>query len=118
MGNGDTITDQKQILDKVKDYYAKLFQNKDFQLETQQLSEVMDISKIIKLTQSQAITLDGPITLSELGIALKNIKNKRPGIDGFPSEFFKVFWCKLKSLILTAFNIAYQKETLSVTLRQ
>ena len=63
--------------------------------------------------------LEGPVTLTELGNALKSMKNnKTPGIDGFPSEFFKVFWCKLKSLILKAFNVSYQKKTLSVTLRQ
>ena len=44
--------------------------------------------------------------------------NKTPGMDGFPAEFFKVFWNKLKNLILRAFNLYYQKGKLSVTLRQ
>ena len=40
----------------------------------------------------QAQKLVGEITLSELAQALKTMKNnKTPGIDGFPSEFFKVF---------------------------
>ena len=104
---------------QVKEYYVKLFKNKDSELDTTKLSEVIDLSQIKKLTHSQALQLEGPVTLTELGNALKSMKNnKTPGIDGFPSEFFKVFWCKLKSLILKAFNLSYQKKTLSVTLRQ
>ena len=43
--------------------------------------------------------------------------NKTPGIDGFPAEFLKMFWCKLKSLITRALNHCYRKGELSVRLR-
>ena len=29
---------------------------------------------------------------------------KNLGIDGFPAEFFKVFWGRIKYFMLTAFN--------------
>ena len=44
--------------------------------------------------------------------------NKTPGIDGFPSEFFKVFWVKLKYLVLNALNHCYEKGMLSISMRQ
>ena len=44
--------------------------------------------------------------------------NKTPGIDGFPAEFFKVFWSRLKYYILSAINTCYDKGILSLTLRQ
>ena len=44
--------------------------------------------------------------------------NKTPGIDGFPSEFLKMFWCKLKFLILKVSNYCYRKGKLSTTWRQ
>ena len=44
--------------------------------------------------------------------------NKTPGIDGFPAEFFKVFWKQLGMLILKALNNSFEKGTLSTSLRQ
>ena len=39
------------------------------------------------------------LTLSELSIALQNMKNnKSPGTDGFSSEFFKSFLEKIRHL--------------------
>ena len=117
--NGVIVTDQNQILDKVKEFYAKLFKNKDSVLSDTPLSEIVKDHQIKRLTKIQAQKLEGEITLSELAQALKTMKNnKTPGIDGFPSEFFKVFWCKLKFIIFRAFNLYYQKSILSVTLRQ
>ena len=95
----------------MKEYYANLFKNKDSELLNVNLSEILNDSQINKLTNIQALALEGPVTLAELGKALKHMKNnKTPGIDGFPAEFFKVFWCKLKILILRAFNLFYEKH--------
>ena len=119
LDNGEVVTDQKNILHNIKEYYATLFKNKDSELSNINFSEIIESHHLKRLTQLQAQSLEGLVTLSELGIALKGMKNnKTPGIDGFPSEFFKVFWCKLKFLILRAFNLSYNKGLLSVTLRQ
>ena len=56
--------------------------------------------------------------LSEIGIALKNMKNdKTPGQDGFTSEFFKFFWVKLKYFVLRCLNHSYNEKILPQTLR-
>ena len=44
--NAEIITGQKKILYPVKEYYVKLFKNKDSELDTNKLSEVIDLSKI------------------------------------------------------------------------
>ena len=44
--------------------------------------------------------------------------NKTPGVDGFPREFFKVFWLKLKFLISRVLNYSYFKGKLFVSLHQ
>ena len=63
--------------------------------------------------------MEGKLTVHELGQALKNMKNgKTPGIDGFPEEFFKVFWSKLKFIIQRAINSSYDNNELPLTLRQ
>ena len=43
--------------------------------------------------------MNSPLTLKELTTALRGMSNNRaPGTDGFPTEFFKVFWNDLKHL--------------------
>ena len=44
--------------------------------------------------------------------------HKCPGIDGFPAEFFKVFWSKLKYFVLRALNCSFESGELSISLRQ
>lgn len=44
--------------------------------------------------------------------------DKSPGIDGFTSEFLKVFWIKLKYFITDGMNSCFKKGKLSTTLRQ
>ena len=56
--------------------------------------------------------------MEEISEALKQMKNgKSPGIDGFPAEFFKTFWRKIKYFILKAYKCAYNKGEMSTTLR-
>ena len=53
------------------------------------LSNILGSFDIRKLTQLESASLDGMVTIEELGQALNHKKkNKCPGIDGFPSEFF------------------------------
>ena len=59
------------------------------------------------------------MTVEELGKVLKKFKNnKSPGIDGISSEFLKVFWRKLKVLVMNAINKCYSKGELSISLRK
>ena len=86
--NGTNIYDQKLILKEIKNFYEKLEK------------------------------LEGKLTLTEISEALMRLKNeKSPGIDGFPSEFYKIFWAKLKYIILHALNESYDNGILSTTLR-
>ena len=109
----------KQCLNLVKQFYADLFKSRDDQIDNIDLETMLEKTDIAKLSRKEATALEGPLTIDELGIALKKMKNnKTPGIDGFPSEFFKVFWVKLKYLVLNALNHCYEKGMLSISMRQ
>ena len=85
--DGQITTDQKQILKDIQTYYCNLFKNRDSELS--EINTDLLMSKLSKLTERESNDLEGPLTLEEIGIALKNMKNgKCPGIDGFSSEFF------------------------------
>ena len=74
---------------------------------------------INKLNTTEANALEGALTENELGNALKHMKhNKTPGIDGFPSEFYKIFWRYLKSCVFKALNDSMDKGKLPLSLHQ
>ena len=94
--NGETITDQKLILNKIKEFYLDLFQSKDNNLIESDLNNLFS-DKVKKLTQNESLELEGTLTIDKLYVSLKAVKNgKCPSIDGFPVEFFKVFLKKIK----------------------
>ena len=120
IANNDTvITDQKEILAEVSLFYKNLFQNKDSTLEDINLDNLFSNATQVKLTVDESNSLEGMLTLNEISKALKNMKNnKTPGIDGFPADFFKFFWEKLKFFVLRCLNQSFLEGTLPLTLRQ
>ena len=114
--DGNYITSQKEILRHIRKYYSNLFSCKDSQ-------DKIDITELFhsqrKLSIEEANNLDGPVTIEEIGVVLKNMKNnKTPGIDGFPADFFKVFWEDLKIFIKRCLNESYVNMILPSSLRQ
>ena len=114
--DGHFITDQKEILNNIRNFYASLFKNRDSTLESVILTDILPNVNLGKVCDP---TLGAPLQLEELGIVLKNMKNnKSPGIDGITAEFLKVFWGKLKFFICNALNSCFHKGKLSTSLCQ
>ena len=110
------FTEQSKILQKVQEFYSKLFENKDNSLKSVATSKIPELQYFKKNDSSN---LGGEITTHELGKALKKMKNnKSPGIDGISADFLKVFWVKLKYHIKNAINSSYIKGTLPISWRQ
>ena len=117
--DGSICTDQKRILSEFEHFYASLFQKVDHNLGTNDFKTLFDSLNTRKLTKKQADLMEGPWTIKELSKALKQTKNnKTPGMDGFPADFFKVFWKELCVWIQQALNNSYDKGNLSLSLRQ
>ena len=112
----ENITDQKQILHEVKDFYQQLYQSKDDILDDINLSNLLDESVVPKLSNDNKVLLDNPITSTEVLQSLKRLKNsKSPGTTGFQADFFKFFWSDLESFIVKSFNYSIQKGELSIS---
>ena len=63
--------------------------------------------------------IEGSLTMLEITNVLRRMKsNKTPGTDGFPADFYKVFWKNLKHFVLKALNESYDEGQLSITMRQ
>ena len=116
--NGKLVQSQKEILAQIRQYYANLFSCKDEKCIDEENLENLFTTKR-KLTMLESEALNGPITITELGSIVKSMKNnKTPGIDGFPADFFKVFWKDFKTYILRALNESYVSGILPPSLRQ
>ena len=66
------------------------------------------------LTPEQAASCDGPLSVAEVLTALNGIsRNKTPGSDGLPVEFYIEFWHVIGSDLTEVFNNAYDSDSLS-----
>ncbi|XP_070117424.1 beta-defensin 135 isoform X1 [Equus caballus] len=84
------ITDSAEIQQIIIEYYEKLHANKMDNLE--EMDKFLDSHNLPKLSQEAADNLNRPITRKEIETAIKSIpKNKTPGPDGFPGEFYQTF---------------------------
>ena len=116
LNDGTLIHDQETILQTVANYYANLFDQKT--VDDIELTDLVNNKDDKRLSNIQSKNLEGKLTVEELGQALKDMKNgKTPGMDGFPAEFFKVFWGKIKHFMLRALNCSFKHNCLSESLR-
>lgn len=117
--NGDIIYDQSQILEETKNFYSSLYKNKDDEIQNVDMEIYLADFIVPKLSQEEALSLEGYLTLSEATYTLKNMSNnKSPGSDGFSSEFFKVFWRYLGHFVIRSLNSGFQKGELSITQKE
>ena len=117
--NHTVIRNQEEILHEVKNFYSHLFKSRDDTLDNLSLTKLFKGQKITRLTEKETKDIEGHLTVEELTVVLKNAKNnKTPGLDGFPAEFFKVFWNSLKYCVTRAINASFDKGSMTISLRQ
>ena len=106
-------------MSEIRSFYTDLYRSRDHLLSDIDLHEHFKNENINKLDGNESLNLGKLLTVDELACyTLKNMKNnKTPGIDGFPAEFLKIFWCTLKTIITRALNHCFQKGQLSISLR-
>ena len=113
---GQTLYNQAEILSEVKSFYEQLYKEKPT-LSTN-LSETLP-GDTPKLTETQKNNISGKLTLTEIGNALKHMKNdKSPGSDGYSAEFYKFFYRDIGAFLLRSINEGFEKGELSNSQKQ
>ncbi len=111
--NGKVIESQKEILEEQKKFYHNLY-SQHVDENKEEIEKFLGDENIRPITEQQARTCEGQITEVEIKRAIKGMKNgKTPGSDGFPVEFYKVFWVDLGIFLTNSLNFAFTREQLS-----
>ena len=104
-------------------YFCELknhnFLNKAIKKNNSPEGKMITKQKDIVNEMLQTLSLEGDLTIKELSDSLCKMKNnKSPGSDGFPADFSKVFWSKIKFFVLCSLKECFAGKELSTTMKQ
>jgi hypothetical protein len=106
--NDQIITDPKEINDTVNDYYNKLY-NGSKPINEDDGSYLADL---FNLNEAEANSVNAPLTLQELWLTLRPLKDSAPGPDGISHIYLKKLWDIIGPIILDAWNFSITTKTL------
>ena len=114
--DGVITKDQDKIIKHVKDFYIKLYKNKGID---KNIAKGILNSTTAKCDDAAQRDLSKKISKEELFEALKGTeKNKSPGIDGIPYEFYIQFWEMIGEDLTEMINFCFKRGKLSVSQRR
>ena len=113
----ETILNPKDILNEEMLFYKKLY-TKNNNVNKMNYSIFFN-QHVPRLSEEDKNFCDQHLALEEISKALLTLKNgKSPGSDGFPPEFYKMFWKNIQSLVTDSLLYAIQNKELSIDQRR
>ena len=116
------IDNPDKILEYEEKFYKELYSNNlqpENQTQKEQAAKIFTDETLPKISEIDKSNCETPITMEEVGKALKQLDNgKSPGSDGFTTDFYKFCWPVIKDSVLESFNYANQTGKLSIDQRR
>ena len=114
--SGAEVSTQPEIEQAHFDFYSGLY-SKDVINPEMQRNFIVKLDKV--LTTDQRTSCDSPLLRDEITAALFTLaKNKTPGCDGLPQEFYVKFWDLLAPILLDLYHFSLEKGLFSLTMQQ
>ena len=96
LDNGKITSNNNKILEEQKRIYSDLYKTRNIKINDEYLNNI----SLPQISKEERAEMDKEITEQEIKDALNMMdKDKVPGIDGFPSEFYKTFWEEIKGIM-------------------
>lgn len=110
--------DNSGILSTVCDFYKKLYSSKN--IKNSDIDEYVNkIKTPYQLQEHESSICDSDLTIEECFTSLSEMKkNKSPGHDGLPMEFYLTFWDDVKQLLLNSYKHSFENEKLPLSHRE
>ena len=106
-------------MDEIGAFYKKLYSTSFDEDRSTEIDVFIQETEIPKLTTEQKEEIDNPVTKQECFDTLKTMQpNKSPGLDGLPSEFYRVFWVDISDLLMEVYNYSFTQGKLSISQRR
>ena len=98
---------------EMKTFYKNLYSSPATQDTTDFIQNLRPPNNI---SNDHKIAMEQNITELEILKIIKDLpKNKSPGEDGLPSEFYKVFWVDIKNFLMKSYEYSFINNELSIT---
>ena len=112
------LSDFESILQEMVRFYTDLYSSKD--IEESLMDEYLEKTNMESVLNEKEIALcEGPLSIDECTETISKMKkNKSPGIDGLPVEFYQTFWNEIKHMVVNALNESYQNGEMSGSQRR
>ncbi|KAL3682636.1 hypothetical protein R1sor_000658 [Riccia sorocarpa] len=111
--DGSMHTNEEEILDLAAHYFASILQEPPPNPEQHTALDDLLTRSSARVTQPERESLQKDFTIQELHNAAKLLgKNKCPGPDGIPLEFFLLFWDTVSPLIFKATTEGVQQGSI------
>ena len=111
------ILSDKEKLSECESYYKTLYSSKVNEDSAETFFSPLQNGTF--LNNEEQLFGEGPLNLKECLGALKDmVSEKKPGTDGLPCEFYKVFWNDIGEILIKALNYTYDTGSLSISQRR
>ena len=111
--NEEEIYDPNLIKKEVFNFYNKLYSSNEINIKDVDLNKKLKPENN-KLSEDQAFSLEGLITVKEAANFLfKMNNNKSPGSSGFTTEFYKFFWKDIGTFLVKSINYGFKIKEMS-----
>ena len=113
------VTSNEDIGNECASFFKNLYESKCTADNLLDRSAFFDDENDTVLKDYEQEACEGLLTNKECLDALKSMESeKTTGTDGFPTEFYKVFWNDISTTLISALNFAYDTGQLSITQRR